>query len=250
MAIPIRLLYAPFFHYPDQRERKHVATSASCSDDLGDRRDGGDLYAQVKRNVLFIAVDDLRPEIGCYGNRVVKTPHMDRLAARGLVFDRAYCAQAVCSPSRTAMLTGLRPDTTKVWDLNTHFRAAVPECITLPQHFKASGWHCEALGKIYHPGFEDGRSWSRPHWYARGKAVDTDPQDWSKQIVERHAVQVTEYSPEVQADRDQASPNNKKGPAYEVSPKPDDQLPDGATAAEAVKRIASLKASANRSFWP
>ncbi len=89
-------------------------------------------------NVLFIAVDDMRPELGCYGNKVVKTPQIDRLAARGIVFERAYCQQAVCSPSRTAILTGLRPDTTKVWDLETHFRAAVPDCVTLPQHFKTT----------------------------------------------------------------------------------------------------------------
>lgn len=195
--------------------------------------------AQSKPNVLFIAVDDLRPDIGCYGNKVAKTPSIDRLAARGLVFDRAYCAQAVCSPSRTAIMTGLRPDTTKVWDLNTHFRSAVPDCVTLPEHFKSNGWHCEALGKIYHPGFEDGRSWSVPHWYARGRTVDTDSKDWSRQIVAQHPVQVTEYAAKPEADS--ANGTAKKGPAYEVSPKEDDQLPDGATAAQAVKRMAALK---------
>ncbi len=80
--------------------------------------------AETRLNFLFIAVDDMRPELGCYGNKLVKTPNMDRLAARGIVFNHASCQQAVCSPSRTAMLTGLRPDATKVWDLETHFRAA------------------------------------------------------------------------------------------------------------------------------
>lgn len=199
-----------------------------------------DLTAQTRPNVLFIAVDDLRPEIGCYGNKVVKTPQIDRLAASGLVFERAYCAQAVCSPSRTAIMTGLRPDTTKVWDLNTHFRSAVPDSVTLPQQFKSQGWHCEALGKIYHPGFEDGKSWSVPHWYARGRTVDTDPADWSRQIVAQHSVQVTEYATKSSAEAKDAG-STKKGAAYEVSPKSDDQLPDGATAAQAVKRIAALK---------
>ena len=87
-------------------------------------------------NVLFIAVDDLRPELGCYGNKIVKTPNMDRLAARGVVFHRAYVQQAVCSPSRTSLLTGRRPDATKVWDLETHFRVALPDTVTLPQHYK------------------------------------------------------------------------------------------------------------------
>ena len=84
-------------------------------------------FAAEPLNVLFIAVDDLRPDIGCYGVKHSKTPNIDRLAARGIVFDKAYCAQAVCSPSRTAILTGLRPDTTKVWDLMTSLqRKALP----------------------------------------------------------------------------------------------------------------------------
>jgi len=198
----------------------------------------------IRPNVLFIAVDDLRPELGCYGNPVVKSPHLDRLAARGLVFTRAYCQQAVCSPSRTAILTGLRPDTTRVWDLETHFRSARPDCITLPQHFKAHGYHCAALGKVYHNGFEDGRSWSEPHWYPTGRAVDTKPADWSKQIVTKHAVSVQEYAhplvPDGSSDREKKGKSAKKGPAFEVSPKADDELPDGATAAEAVRRIRAL----------
>ena len=90
-------------------------------------------------NVLFIAVDDLRPEMGCYGNKIVKTPNIDRLAARGVVMNHAYCKQAVCSPSRSSLMTGRRPDATRVWDLKTHFRVALPDAVTLPQYFKANG---------------------------------------------------------------------------------------------------------------
>jgi arylsulfatase A-like enzyme len=202
------------------------------------------LHASTKPNILFIAVDDLRPELGCYGNKVVKSPNIDRIAARGIVFNRAYCQQAVCSPSRTAIMTGLRPDTTKVWDLNTHFRVAQPDCITLPQHFKANGYHCSALSKVYHKGFEDGRSWSEPHWYPFGKAVDTDQADYTKQIVTKHDVNIEEYaSPLPKNGKD-----SKNGPAYEISPKPDESLPDGATAAEAVKRISALKAKGQPFF--
>ena len=185
-------------------------------------------------NVLMIAVDDLRPDLGCYGNRVVKTPNIDRLAARGVVFGHAYCQQAVCSPSRTSLLTGQRPDATRVFDLVSHFRTALPDCITLPQHFKANGYHCAALGKVYHRGYEDGRSWSEPHWYPNGKTVDTDPDDWTQQTTKKVGEGVEEY------DADTPRAESGKGPATQVSVKSDDELPDGFTAAEAVRRITSL----------
>jgi len=113
-------------------------------------------------NILFISVDDLRPEFGAYGSRLVKSPNLDRIARAGVTFNRAYCQQAVCSPSRTSLLTGARPDTTKVWDLNTHFRAAMPGVVTLGQHFKENGYFVQGVGKIYHGGFDDAPSWSVP----------------------------------------------------------------------------------------
>jgi arylsulfatase A-like enzyme len=119
------------------------------------------------RNVLFIAVDDLRPKLGCYGDRHAKTPNIDRLAARGLLFERAYCQQAVCAPSRASLLTALRPDTTKVYDLKTTFRNAVPDAVTLPEHFKRNGYHAESIGKIFHgdPLTLDRQSWSVPEQF-------------------------------------------------------------------------------------
>ena len=152
------------------------------------------LSVEKRPNVLFIAVDDMRPELGCYGNTIIKTPNIDRIAARGIVFNHAYCQQAVCSPSRSSLLTGRRPDSTRVWDLETHFRVALPDAVTLPQYFKASGYYCAALSKVFHKGFEDGRSWNEPHWYPSGRSVDTDPVDWTKQIITHHAVSVQEYS--------------------------------------------------------
>ena len=218
------------------------------------------VLAADRPNVLFIAVDDLRPEIGCYGNKVVKTPNLDRLAARGTVFNHAYCQQAVCSPSRSSLMTGRRPDATRVWDLETHFRVALPDCVTLPEHFKANGYHCAALGKIYHGGFEDGRSWSEPHWYATGRTVDTDPLDWTKRITNPFPSTIREYSAAASSGPGTNQPNgnrpaprnaaNKKknGPAFEVSPKDDDQLPDGATAAEAILRLRKMKSQAEPFF--
>ena len=127
----------------------------------------------ARRNVLFIAIDDLRPELGCYGKSYIKSPHIDRLARQGRVFLRAYCQQAVCGPSRTSLLTGLRPDTTHCWGNATHFRRQVPQAITLPQQFKLHGYHTEGMGKIFHGAFQsaymgtrmhDPRSWSTKFW--------------------------------------------------------------------------------------
>ena len=123
---------------------------------------------QTKPNVLFIAVDDLRPQTGAYGVDDIRTPNMDALAARGLLFNRAYCSEATCSPSRTSLLTGRRPDTTRVWDLVTHFRDTIPDVITLPQHFKNNGYFTQSFGKIYHGGLDDEASWSAPSPLARG----------------------------------------------------------------------------------
>jgi iduronate 2-sulfatase len=116
----------------------------------------------AKRNVLFIAVDDLRPELGCYGKDYIQSPNIDRIAKSGMVFNHAYCQQAVCSPSRSSVMTGARPDTTKVWDLVTHFRTALPDVVTLGQFFKKNGYFVQGMGKIYHGGFNDTPTWSVP----------------------------------------------------------------------------------------
>ena len=116
-------------------------------------------------NVLFIAIDDLRPALRCYGDATAITPYIDRLASRGTLFTRAYCQQAVCCPSRLSLLTGRRPDTIRVWDLSTHFREAMPKIVTLPQHFKNHGYQTRSIGKILHGGgkpSQDPPSWSTP----------------------------------------------------------------------------------------
>jgi len=115
-------------------------------------------------NILFIAIDDLRPQLGCYGDKIIQSPNVDKLAGSGVLFSRAYCQQAVCSPSRTSLMTGRRPNTTKVWDLKTHFRSTIPDVVTLPQYFKNNGYYTQCIGKIYHDpaSAQDSLSWSGP----------------------------------------------------------------------------------------
>jgi arylsulfatase A-like enzyme len=133
---------------PAQIRRRRLASAACCL--LVQVFAVSPAPATPKPNVLFIAVDDLRSELGCYGAAHIRTPNLDRLATHGLVFERAYCQVAVCNPSRASLLSGCRPDTTRVFD-NQHFlRAFLPDVVTLPQHFKNNGWHAVSLGKIFH----------------------------------------------------------------------------------------------------
>ena len=129
----------------------------------------GGASAAERPNVLFIVVDDLKPMLGCYGDPLIKSPNIDRLASMGTVFLNAYCQQAVCGPTRASLLTGLRPDHTKVWDLETRIRDILPDVVTLPQYFKQNGYTSVGTGKVFDPRSVDSRSaddpasWSRPY---------------------------------------------------------------------------------------
>ncbi len=123
----------------------------------------------AKPNVLFIVIDDLRTELGCYGAEQVDSPNIDALARRGVRFDRACCQYPICNPSRVSFLTGLRPETTRIFDNRTHFRGRLSEVVTLPQCFRAQGYFTASLGKVFHrvlrgdkgrPETSDPRSWN------------------------------------------------------------------------------------------
>jgi iduronate 2-sulfatase len=110
------------------------------------------LSKESKKNILFISVDDMNNDLACFGNQIVKSPGIDRLASRGIAFANAYCQFPLSSPSRSSLLTGMRPDRTKVFDLTYHFRQEMPDIVTLPQLFKNNGYYVARVGKMYHYG--------------------------------------------------------------------------------------------------
>lgn len=188
---------------------------------------------EKRLNVLFIAVDDLRPQLGCYGQPHMKTPHIDALANSGVLFNRAYVQQAVCSPSRISLLTGRRPDTTKIYDLETHLRATMPDVVTLPQHFRQQGYHAQSFGKIYHGALNDKQSWSVPHtpiqWPNYG-----DPKIMQDVAERRKAL-------EDQGVKPRQIRRRVKGPAWEAPDVADGELPDGKAANAAIEALGEVK---------
>ena len=208
------------------------------------------LHAADKPNVLFIAVDDLRPELGCYGKDYIKSPNIDRIANAGIVFNHAYCQQAVCSPTRSSLMTGTRPDTTKVWDLVTHFRDALPNVVTLGQHFKQNGYFVQGMGKIYHGGYDDPATWSVP--WQTPKAIkyalpenqkldarqyegepDGDAKPTPKKKSKKSATSVPDGPP--------STGFNSRGPAFEAADVPDNTFQDGKVAELAIATLQEMK---------
>lgn len=191
---------------------------------------GADLSAQ-RPNVLFIAVDDLRVELGCYGSPHVKSPNIDALAARGTLFEAAYCQQTVCNPSRASLLTGLRPDTLRVWDLPTHFRENHPDVVTMPQLFKQSGYHAECVGKIFH-------NWRQDDWKG-------DPESWSVPSVLHYGTHGND-KPTVSGKLPPNLASGKRG--IECRDVPDSAYYDGRVATRAIHALQQVKKS-NQPFF-
>lgn len=196
----------------------------------------------ASRNVLFIAVDDLKPTVGCYGDALAKTPNLDRLAARGTLFERAYCMQAVCSPSRNAVLTGLRPQTLRIYDLATNFRRSVPDVVTLPQHFKSLGYRSEGIGKIFHVGHgnsDDKASWSVPHY--SGKTIQYVLPENRHEVSREEALFANKPA--------KKSRRLPKGAPTESADVSDNTYSDGQIADEAIRRLEKAKANPHQPFF-
>lgn len=197
------------------------------------------IQAAPKPNVLFIAVDDMRCELGCFGTRHVKSPNLDKLAASGVLFSHAYCQQAVCNPSRVSLMTGLRPDTTRVWDLVTDFRTTAPAAVTIPQHFRAHGYRAVAFGKIFHNTFPDDISWDEPTHMAKGVVAYSD-ENRAKLAAFKQQMK-SSGKPSLAIER-------MRGPATEMQEQPDDNNFDGKQTSDALAKLREL-ASGNSPFF-
>ncbi|MEZ5386261.1 MAG: sulfatase-like hydrolase/transferase [Prosthecobacter sp.] len=188
------------------------------------------LVAASKPNVLLICVDDLKPLIGSYGDPLAKTPNIDRLAKRGVQFEAAYCNQAVCSPSRNSLMTGLRPQTIGIYDLPTNFRKSVPDAVTVAQYFRANGYRTEAMGKIMHKGHgnvEDAASWTVPHWLPKAST----------------------YALPESTQVKRSGKNGDRGTATENADVADDFYGDGQLAIHAVERLQNAAQQPDEPFF-
>jgi arylsulfatase A-like enzyme len=203
-----------------------------------------------KPNILFIAVDDLRPELGCYGNHDIISPNIDRLARSGLVFNNAYCQSAVCNPSRASLMTGLRPDSLKVWDLKTEMRSVAPTVTTLPQYLMQNGYFTTAVGKIYHNIFPDSLSWSEPEMHLKGFPFDPDAVYFS----DENLAQIELRKRQIKANHNESKFIDRLGEWYvkaratECADVPDNAYYDGAQTDYAVEKLKELKKS-NKPFF-
>lgn len=221
-------------------------------------------FAQIveeptKPNVLFIIVDDLKPILGCYGDPFVKTPNIDRFAKEGVVFTNTYCQQAVCGPSRASFLTGMRPDYTGVWDLETEMRNINPEILSMPQFFKQNGYITAGIGKVFDSRSVDENidkpSWSIPFYK---KSNDYYPKEMGKAKGRYRGVKVLE---EIEIYEKIGGAKGLKGkelsnfikinakPSVESLDIPDNAYIDGATVLHSKDILKVLKENAKPFFF-
>lgn len=200
-------------------------------------------FAADRPNVLFIASDDMRPQLGCYGDTTVKSPNLDALAKRGMVFQRSYVQQALCSPSRIAMLSGRYPATTQIFEIGRTLRTTMPDITTLPQHFKNNGYHTRSLGKIYHVGIDDEASWSVPAWHSQKPRVSPATQESVRKFfADAKAKGIT-------PPKKGKGSRNSAVPAFESIECGDDDLLDGDTAVNAVAQLKEHAKNPARPFF-
>jgi len=192
--------------------------------------------AGAKSNVLFIAVDDLRPQLGCFGHERMISPNIDALAARGVVFSRTYCQVPVCGASRASLLKGLRPTPKRFLGYDTRADKDAPEAVSLPLHFRRSGYTTVSNGKIYHHNNDDIEAWTQQPWRPQS--------DWFG----GWCAYRTEESRRLIAQAKKAGNKRARGPAFEAADVADDKYPDGMIAAKTIRDLRRL-AKAGKPFF-
>ncbi len=219
------------------------------------------VVAQTKQkpNVLFIAIDDLKPILGCYGNKLIKTPNIDRLAKMGTVFMSNYVQQAVCGPTRASLMTGKRPDYTKVWDLKTKMRDVNPDILSLPQYLITQGYATHGLGKVYDVRCVD-KDIDKPSWSVPYHKTDKKyfPENMGEPVLDRYQLPATKalvekYMKEALAEgKTKADATDyvqtKIKPSTENANVPDNAYNDGANMLQAKEILAELS-KANAPFF-
>ncbi|MCA9215194.1 MAG: sulfatase [Planctomycetales bacterium] len=206
-----------------------------------------EVFAVERPNILFIAVDDLRPELGCYGSEHVISPNLDALASDGLLFERAYCQQAICRPSRASLMTGARPDTTGLYHNYVALRELQPNILTLPQHLISHGYTTAYCGKIFHQGDTDEEhSWSRqPVKWVKGVSPPRGPYalpENNRLKQENLEEMLAKYG--AAARRGLAS-----GPAYEKAEVPDHAYSDGYETLRAIETMKQMAQDKDKPFF-
>tara|TARA_R110002096_G_scaffold11515_6_gene42348 strand:- start:8612 stop:10231 length:1620 start_codon:yes stop_codon:yes gene_type:complete len=204
-------------------------------------------FAANKPNVLFIAIDDLRPELGCYGSTAVQSPNLDALAADGLRFDRAYCQEAICSPSRASLLSGMRPDQTGITHNYVQFRDLNPDAVTLPQHFMANGYETVSSGKVFHRPGDDPQSWSRP---AARKQTPFKKPNYTFALPENHELHMQQKKEMFERYGEASRRGLASGPAFECAEVPDHAYLDGYNTQVAIATLKDMrKQDAEKPFF-
>ncbi len=181
---------------------------------------------KYKPNILFIAVDDLRPELNCYGKTQIISPNIDKLAESGLTFNRAYCNIPVCGASRASLLTGIRPNSHRFLNYATWQDKEVPGVVSLPMHFKNNGYTTVSLGKVYHHQADGAGSWSKEPWFPQGNW-----KGWQAYVLPESLEQIAE----------RPDGNGLSGPSFEAPDSPDHIYPDGIIAEEAIRQLRIMK---------
>ena len=201
-------------------------------------------------NILFIAIDDLRPELGTYGSDIAITPNIDALAADGLQFNNAYCQEAICSPSRASVMTGARPETLRVIENYSYFRDLNPDIKTLPQHLRANGYETVYTGKIFHPGYTDEElSWSRkanpnsipskaPNTPGGFKLVE------NQELFRNNSAEMAK-----KYGKESLKSGLGRGPAYEFVDLPDNEYEDGYNTDLAIATLKEMVKEGNKPFF-